>query len=137
MTSNEQAALLRIARQHFPRLETLETQRSDSLDFHDAAVWSIRAALEAAYRAGQASLTSTDGKVTMKRQKQRQEALAAFIAKKAEIDAMLARISKLSEDHFGIDPGSVHWGHVGNLEYYAQQLKRVTDSAFGEGEHAE
>lgn len=36
------------------KLETLETRRSDSLDFHDMAVWEIKAALEAAYRAGQA-----------------------------------------------------------------------------------
>lgn len=34
-------------------IETLETRRSDSLDFHDVAVWSIKAALEAAYKAGQ------------------------------------------------------------------------------------
>ncbi len=34
------------------RLETLETRWSDSLDFHDLAVWSIKAALETAYQAG-------------------------------------------------------------------------------------
>ena len=34
------------------RIETLETRRSDSLDFHDVSVWSVRAALEAAYKAG-------------------------------------------------------------------------------------
>ena len=32
--------------------DTLETRRSDSLDFHDVAVWSIKEALEAAYEAG-------------------------------------------------------------------------------------
>lgn len=36
-------------------LETLETRKSDSLDFHDCAIWSIKAALEAAYEAGQQS----------------------------------------------------------------------------------
>ena len=36
-------------------LETLETRNSDSLDFHDMAVWSIKAALEAAYEAGRQS----------------------------------------------------------------------------------
>ncbi|MEI2637426.1 MAG: hypothetical protein V9F03_00245 [Microthrixaceae bacterium] len=40
-----------IAKQHLG-LPTLETRRSDSLDFHDLAVWQLRAALEAAYRAG-------------------------------------------------------------------------------------
>jgi hypothetical protein len=33
-------------------LETLETRRMDSLDFHELAVWEIREALEAAYNAG-------------------------------------------------------------------------------------
>ena len=31
---------------------TLETRRSDSLDFHDVAVWQVKEALEAAYEAG-------------------------------------------------------------------------------------
>ncbi len=43
--------LNRIARDTL-HLETLETRMSDSLDFHDLAVWSIKAALEAAYQAG-------------------------------------------------------------------------------------
>jgi hypothetical protein len=44
-------ALAAIAKEHL-RLETLETRRSDSLDFHEHAVWCIRAALEAAFLAG-------------------------------------------------------------------------------------
>lgn len=39
-------------------LETLETRNSDSLDFHDLAVWEIRKALEAAYEAGRSSVTT-------------------------------------------------------------------------------
>lgn len=34
------------------QLETLETRNTDSDDFSDQAVWSIAAALEAAYEAG-------------------------------------------------------------------------------------
>jgi hypothetical protein len=49
-----EALLLEIAAKHF-HIETLETRNSDSLDFHDVAVWSIRAALEAAFAAGQAA----------------------------------------------------------------------------------
>ena len=48
------ALLLEIAAKHF-HIETLETRNSDGLDFHDVAVWSIRAALEAAFAAGQAA----------------------------------------------------------------------------------
>ena len=65
------------------------------------------------------------------------KAIDAFIAKKAEIDAMLTRIAKLSEDHFGADPDKVNWGDVGTLEDYARHLRRITDAAFREGEHAE
>jgi hypothetical protein len=48
------ARLDQIAREHL-RLETLATRKSDSLDFHDLAVWQIRDALRAAYDAGRAS----------------------------------------------------------------------------------
>jgi hypothetical protein len=40
-----------IAKEHL-RVPTLETRKSDSLDFHDLAVWQLRAALDAAYQAG-------------------------------------------------------------------------------------
>ena len=36
-------------------LDTLETRSSDALDFSDQAVWTLRAALEAAYNAGLAA----------------------------------------------------------------------------------
>jgi hypothetical protein len=38
--------------QKYLHLETLEARKSDSLDFHDLAVWSIEAALKAAFEAG-------------------------------------------------------------------------------------
>jgi hypothetical protein len=65
-----------------------------------------------------------------------QDALAAFVQKKAEIDAMLVRLEALSDEHFGYAPDEVTWAHVGSLEHYAELLKRITDSAFKEGEHA-
>lgn len=33
-------------------IETLETRNSDSLDFHDISVWSLKEMLEKAYEAG-------------------------------------------------------------------------------------
>jgi len=45
------AKILEIAMFHF-HVGTLETQNSDRLDFHDVAVWSIRAALAEAFEAG-------------------------------------------------------------------------------------
>ena len=43
--------LTQIAQQHLG-IETLETRKSDRLDFHEVAVWNLKVALEAAYRAG-------------------------------------------------------------------------------------
>ena len=40
-------------------IETLETRKSDRLDFHEVSVWSLKEALEAAYRAGQESSTGS------------------------------------------------------------------------------
>ena len=68
--------------------------------------------------------------------KSNEQALAAFVSKKAEIDAMLTRLQALSDDHFGYGPDEVTWSHVGTLEHHAGLLKRITDSAFREGEHA-
>ena len=51
--------LTQIAQQHL-KVETLETRHSDSLDFHDVAIWQIQEALEAAFEAGrQTALKST------------------------------------------------------------------------------
>lgn len=48
--------LTKIARTHcVPELETLETRRAGHLDFHEVAVWGLKAALIAAYEAGKAS----------------------------------------------------------------------------------
>jgi hypothetical protein len=72
----------------------------------------------------------------MKTIKSNDDALAAFVARKAELDAMLTRIQKLSDDHFGVAPDEVTWGDVGSLGHYAGLLKRITDMAFSEGGHA-
>lgn len=40
-----------IAKEHLA-METLETQNSDSLDFKEVAVWSVKDALIAAFEAG-------------------------------------------------------------------------------------
>jgi hypothetical protein len=67
----------------------------------------------------------------------KENALAAFIARKTEIDTMLARLTALSADHFETSLEEIDWGHVGTLGHYASLLRQVTDMAFHEGEHAE
>jgi hypothetical protein len=65
-----------------------------------------------------------------------EDALTAFVQTKAEIDALLSRLQSFSGDHFGIAPDEVTWGDVGSLGHYAELLRRITDMAFNEGEHA-
>ncbi|MBB5515746.1 hypothetical protein FHS89_001766 [Rubricella aquisinus] len=57
LTNEEKFALEAIAGQHLG-LDTLEAQNSDDADFSEQAVWSIEAALRAAFEAGRASATS-------------------------------------------------------------------------------
>jgi hypothetical protein len=47
--------------------------------------------------------------------KSKEEALAAFVSKKAEIDEMLTRLQALSDDHFNYSPDEIDWSHVGTL----------------------
>ena len=63
-------------------------------------------------------------------------ALAAFIARKAEFDAILARLAALSAEHFNCTPDEVSWADVGTLRSYLQRLQEISDAAFHEGEHA-
>ena len=57
-TAQRDARLLEIAQRQF-HLETLETRNWDRLDFHDVAVWAIRAALEEAFEAGRLAGVAT------------------------------------------------------------------------------
>lgn len=41
--------------------------------------------------------------------------VAAFMARKARVDALLARLAAASADHFGADPETVLWGADGSL----------------------
>lgn len=50
-TARRDALLLQIAERHL-FLETLDTRNTDSLDFHEHAIWAVRSALEAAFEAG-------------------------------------------------------------------------------------
>ena len=52
----------------------------------------------------------------------RETALELFIARKAEIDRLLARLQASSEEHFGCDPETLNWGDAGSLAYVIEQL---------------
>ncbi|MBX6746906.1 MAG: hypothetical protein QJR07_10740 [Acetobacteraceae bacterium] len=72
-----------------------------------------------------------------KRDANQRKSLEAFLARKAEFDALLADLQRMSAEHFGANPDAVLWGEVGNLEFYTAQMRRVTDAYFKRGEHAE
>ena len=65
------------------------------------------------------------------------QAAATFANLTDNINSSLETLRGLAEDHFVQDPDCVNWGHVGTLEHYSSLLKRITDSAFGEGEFAD
>ena len=66
-----------------------------------------------------------------------QQRVDAFLATKAEFDALLVDLQRLSNDHFGADPEAVLWGHVGTLEHWNSRLREVADSYFTRGEFAD
>ena len=59
--------------------------------------------------------------------KSNEAALAAFMAGKAEIDTLLARIAAASDDHFGANPERVTWGDAGSLAFITERLKEITE----------
>ncbi|MBF0339483.1 MAG: DUF3489 domain-containing protein [Magnetococcales bacterium] len=80
-------ALLEIISRRHLSIETLETRLSDSLDFHNIAVWCIRNALIAAYEAG----LQAAKKPTIKRTPKASADKAPRDNKKSMVLAMLAR----------------------------------------------
>ena len=62
--------------------------------------------------------------------KTKQTALDAYFARTAAINAKLARLQQLADDHFGHDPDAISWGHVGDLgrvEPGLDELLAITD----------
>jgi hypothetical protein len=64
-------------------------------------------------------------------------ALAAFVARKAEIEAALDRIRAACADHVCASPEDVNWGHVGTLVHDRARLREITDVALYGGVRAD
>ena len=56
-----------------------------------------------------------------------ERSLAAFMARKAKVDELLARLQRASEDHFGADPDRVLWCEAGSLAEVEQYLQHAVD----------
>jgi hypothetical protein len=65
-----------------------------------------------------------------------ERSLEAFLAKKAEFDALLTDLSQASADHFGADPEAVLWGETAWLSDATAKLKDIADQHFQRGEYA-
>lgn len=63
----------------------------------------------------------------MSRGNSKDAALTAFVARKTAIDALLDRLHAYSQDHFGVSPDDVNWGHVGSLAEAETLLERTAD----------
>jgi hypothetical protein len=66
-----------------------------------------------------------------------QRSLAAFAAAKADFDARIADLQRMSAEHFGANPEAVLWAATGSLAHWNSLLTQVTDAYFRRGEHAE
>lgn len=65
-----------------------------------------------------------------------ERSLAAFLAKKAEFDTLLAELKEASESHFNADPEMVLWGEASWLSDATAKLKDIADQHFQRGEYA-
>ena len=65
-----------------------------------------------------------------------ERSLVAFLAKKAEFDALLAELTQASEDHFGADPEAVLWGEAAWLHDATAKRKEIADQHVRRGEYA-
>lgn len=70
------------------------------------------------------------------RNKTKQDPIESYVAKVSHIDAMLKRLQTACDDHFYNNPDDIHWGHVGDVSAIEEQLQRLSDMVFKEGEHA-
>ena len=59
--------------------------------------------------------------------KNNDDALAAFVLGKTDIDNLLTRIQAASADHFGTAPEAVTWGHAGSLGFVTERLKEIAE----------
>ena len=82
-------------------VRTLETQNADSLDFHDVAVWNLKAALAAAFEAGR-----QDGNPELPQDD------IGLIVSRAIVDVRLPPLSPEAVEAFTADVGPSYSGNI-------------------------
>ncbi len=71
-----------------------------------------------------------------KREANQQKSLEAFLAQKAEFDALLAELQQVSDEHFGADSQEVLWCETAWLTDATAKLKDIADQHFRRGDYA-
>mgnify|MGYP005856635291 FL=1 len=66
-----------------------------------------------------------------------QRSLEAFMAAKAEFDALVAELQQMSADHFSADPEAVLWEHAEMLKDWNTRLRAATEAYHRRGEYAQ
>ncbi len=56
-----------------------------------------------------------------------QRSVEAFLARKAEFDALIADLQQASADHFGAEPDAVLWGKASWLNDVTRRLRDIAD----------
>jgi beta-mannanase len=65
-----------------------------------------------------------------------EKALSAFIGTMGEVKEQLDELNAYFEDHMGVSPDEINWGHVGSATYFLTELAELADRAYGRGEYA-
>lgn len=56
----------------------------------------------------------------------------AFIATCKTFDERISALRKLADDHFGVDPDAVNWGHVGVVAHANEELREILEFLTGQ-----
>jgi len=57
----------------------------------------------------------------------KEQALATFVSRIEASRELLARLSQHLDDHLGIEPDAVHFGHVGDAAHIQMLLEQICD----------
>ena len=67
--------------------------------------------------------------------KRRESAARSYETRREEIDLLLGEIESGLDEHRPARPKLIQWGHVGDLEHIAQQLRNLADRLHNRGEY--
>jgi hypothetical protein len=76
--------------------------------------------------------TNREARATLNQQK----SLEAFLAAKAEFDALVAELQNASADHFGADPEKVLWEKAAMVQDWSRRIRDIADNYYRRGEYA-